>query len=130
MVVKNKLRKTVALALIFMLAPGFASVQAASWADEAMQNMISRQIMDRMPENPSEHITREAFCVMLAKAALVRDAGLSLPPGNPERFADTDKIQSENVPYMTFLYDQNILVGAMIDGKRYRYCKQWHNKHW
>ena len=115
-------KTTVFLCVILVLAllPATAA-GAASWADDAMKNLTERKIIDELPENPGAPITREAFCVMLAKAALHRTGASTTltDPADANIFADTDEIKSENIPYIMYLFDQRILTGAMVNGERH-----------
>ncbi|MCL2500988.1 MAG: S-layer homology domain-containing protein [Defluviitaleaceae bacterium] len=106
MLLKNKLKAALSLALACILVTGSVPVKAAT---------------DASPPNPDVYITREAFFVMLAKAALQRD-GVSLPfDGTYDAtvFADLADIRAENRPYIMFLYELGIVGGAIVDGVRY-----------
>ena len=94
---------------------------ATSWADEAMEKLLDKKILSSIPEDPDEHISREEFSVMLAKAMLDRD-GVFLPdevPGARKVFADTEDIKPGNLQYIMYLYERGLLTGSLIGGELY-----------
>jgi sugar lactone lactonase YvrE len=106
-----------AMALIIPLSflTSFTAARA-SWADDMMADLVGRGVLDVISGNPNAHITREEFCVTLAKAALSL-GNATLPAGDASVFADADRIKSGNAPYIMFLYEQRILRGLMISNE-------------
>ena len=120
---KRILSLLITLALITALPvvalPVYASAADEShWGYEMMADLVLKEVLDVMPEDPDEFITREEFCVMLAKAVL-RRTGSVLPEAmiTAAVFEDADQISEENLPYIMYLYDMKILYGFDIDGK-------------
>jgi hypothetical protein len=108
------------LALVMVFMPfGFSGLTHASfWADEMMENLVLKEILKAIPEEPDRAATREEFCVMLAKAALLR-AREDLPEpdlGAGPVFADMDEIPEESLPYILYLYHNNLLYGSLEGG--------------
>ena len=107
------------LCAVLILTIFSGTIRAVGWADAAMGNLAARQIMDSIPENPDEFITRESFSIMLARAALYR-ADTTLVPGDfrdASVFYDAGSIREEGIPYIMYLYELGILTGSLIHGR-------------
>ncbi|MCL2227275.1 MAG: S-layer homology domain-containing protein [Oscillospiraceae bacterium] len=107
--------------VLALLAGTVGAAGWADWADERAEALSARQIFGLIADNSGELITREAFCVMLARAAL-EHAGEALETGALDAasvFADAGAIAAENAPYVMYLFEQGILNGAIIQGNRY-----------
>jgi sugar lactone lactonase YvrE len=121
------LKVVITLAAVIIASLLLTCTAAASfWADEMMESLLSRGIIDALPDNPNEKITREDFAVMLAKAMRGynqnRSPGLSF--GIDEMtasaaFGDWAEIKSENLPYILYLYEEGILRGTLIGERRF-----------
>ena len=118
---KKRILTFILVLVITAALSGFTGTVSASWADEMMSDLVDKGILDTIPADPAEYITREDFSVMLAKAMLTRQSeSLTLgSPGGSSVFEDAGSIKSENLPYIMYLYNNKILLGSLIDGKIY-----------
>jgi len=87
-----------------------------------MTGLLNRQILDSIPGSPDESITREAFCVILARAVQSHDSGMSsssVAADGSVIFEDWNEISEASRRYIMFLHEQELLQGSLIDGKIY-----------
>ena len=114
------MKKRVLTAILALVIAASLPVMAiaSSWAGDMMAELVERKIMDAIPGDPDEYITREDYCVMLAKAAVWR-SGAALPSGDASVFADADAIKPESVPFLMYLHGLGILQGSLVEGKVY-----------